>query len=156
MPQVHFACVGTDFADRGKRLAELASRLQISSRVRFLGPRDDIARVMPAFDLLTLTSSYGEGFPNVVGEAMACGVPCVVTDVGDSAALVGDAGDVVPPRQPAALADAWRRLLTEPVHERRARGERARARIMREFSLPAIVRRYEALYERIACGVRTQ
>jgi len=102
-----------------------------------------------ALDVATLTS-VSEGFPNVVGEAMACGTPCVVTRVGDAAALVGDTGRVVAPREPAALAAAWAAELAAPPTERAGRGAAARARIEAEFSLGAVARRYEALYARLA------
>jgi glycosyltransferase involved in cell wall biosynthesis len=80
---------------------------------------------------------------------MACGVPCVATDVGDSSFLIGDTGIVVPPRDSQALADAWERLLLLSAEERFALGERARQRIQQLFSIVHIARRYEDLYEQI-------
>ena len=71
-----------------------------------------------AFDVATSASAFGEGFSNVIGEAMACSVPCVVTDVGDSRWIVGDTGVVVAPRDPVALAEAWERLLAAGPGER--------------------------------------
>jgi glycosyltransferase involved in cell wall biosynthesis len=96
------------------------------------------------------SSSISEAFPLVVGEAMACGVPCAVTDVGDSALLVGPTGVVVPPRDPAALAAAWGRVLAATPDERRATGLAARQRVRERFSLGDVGRRYEALYEELA------
>jgi glycosyltransferase involved in cell wall biosynthesis len=104
---------------------------------------------MPGLDLFTLTSLYGEGFPNVVGEAMACGVPSVVTDVGDSGHLVADTGEVVPPGDVAKLAEAWLRMVRLPTQERMQLGERARQRITEHFSLAAIVSQYEELYANV-------
>jgi glycosyltransferase involved in cell wall biosynthesis len=100
---------------------------------------------MASFDIVS-SSSIGEGFPNTIGEAMACEVPCVVTNVGDSAAIVGDTGRVVPPGNPGALAKAWEELIDLGAAGREELGRRARARIVENFSLAAVVHRYESLY----------
>jgi glycosyltransferase involved in cell wall biosynthesis len=100
---------------------------------------------MSSFDVL-VSSSLAEAFPLVIGEAMATSRPCVVTDVGDSAYLVGDTGRVVPSRDPNALASATLDLLSVPSASRRALGEKARARIAKCFDLDLIASRYEALY----------
>jgi glycosyltransferase involved in cell wall biosynthesis len=110
-----------------------------------LGPVDNIPRLMSALDIAT-SSSIVEGFPNVVGEAMASGVPCVVTDVGDCALIVGDSGRVVAPRDPEALAAAWAELLELPDGERLALGAKARERVKDNFSIGSVVAAYESLY----------
>lgn len=110
-----------------------------------MGHRDDIPQVLNALDIAS-SSSISEGLPNAIGEAMATGVPCVVTDVGDSALLVGDTGIVVPKRDPEALCSAWQRLLDAGADFRKTMGERARKRIMDHYGLQAMIRRYEALY----------
>ena len=66
----------------------------LGGRIRLLGERPDLETLYPAFDIATLSSAFGEAFPNVVGEAMACAVPCVATDIGDIAAVIGDCGVV--------------------------------------------------------------
>lgn len=147
-PAVHAVMAGTDVTGDNPALQALMHSLGISDIVHAIGEVSDTARLTAALDLLCLSSS-SEGFPNVVGEAMAAGVPCVVTDVGDTAWLVGDTGRVVPPRSPAALAAALGAELALSATERQQRGARARARILAEFTLPAIVRRYEALYDAV-------
>src|SRR5262249_9583363 len=118
----------------------------LRTHCHLLGLRKDIPRLSAALDIASLCSSYGEAFPNVIGEAMACGVPCVVTDVGDSAFIVGDTGRVVSSKDPSALAAAWWELLQMGPDERRRLGEAARLRIQEHFDLLAITSRYETLY----------
>jgi glycosyltransferase involved in cell wall biosynthesis len=99
---------------------------------------------------VTSSSSSGEAFPNVIGEAMACGTVCVVTDVGDSAYIVGDAGFVVPSRSPQGLAKGWIQVLEMDQETRRSFEERARQRVDTNFNLPRIASRYENLYLELA------
>jgi glycosyltransferase involved in cell wall biosynthesis len=101
---------------------------------------------MTALDLAVSSSAFGEGFPNVLGEAMAAGVPCVTTDVGDSRAIVGDTGRTVPPQAPEALAEAMLDLLNLPAIERRALGMAARQRIADNYEIGDVAQRYLALY----------
>lgn len=96
----------------------------------------------------------GEAFPNVLGEAMACGVPCVVTDVGDSAYIVGETGRVVASGDMAGLAAALEELLALPPSEKAALGERARARVAEHFEIGGVVRQYEDFYESLLANVR--
>ena len=98
--------------------------------------------VYNAFDIATLASAFGEGFPNVVGEAMACGVPVAATDVGDVRAIVGASGEVVPPGSPDLLCAAWRSLRQRLAHDPCLR-ENVRAAIVADYSLAAMVRRSE-------------
>ena len=78
---------------------------------------------------------------------MSCGVPCVVTDVGDSARIVGDTGIVVPPRRPDEMAGAWDQLIKMGHDRRRSLGEKARLRIVENYELGIVVRRFEEFYE---------
>jgi glycosyltransferase involved in cell wall biosynthesis len=91
-----------------------------------------------AMDVVVSSSSFGEGFSNAIGEAMACARPCVVTDVGDSARLVGDAGIVVAPESPAALAEA----IVQAASDRGSvLGAQARLRAQQHFSVEVLVER---------------
>lgn len=111
-----------------------------------LGPRQDMPKVYPAFDIATLSSAYGEGLPLTLCEALACGVPGVVTDVGDSADVIGDCGHVVPPADPAALAAGWHRMISLGDAELALLSGKSRIRAEERFALPAITARYEDLY----------
>jgi len=147
-PNVHFLLAGHNVDEHNTALTDLIEALGLQGHVRLLGERSDIPRLTAALDIAT-SSSWAEGFPNVIGEAMACAVPCVVTDVGDSARIVGDTGMVVPPRDPEALASGWKKLLVMGDEKRRALGRAARVRIVEHYTLDAAVARYESLYESI-------
>ena len=107
---------------------------------------------MNALDVATLCSAAGEAFPLVVGEAMACGVPCVVTDLGDCSYLVAETGRVVPPRDSEALAAAWEEMVLLGPDGRHRLGREARRRIEREFSLRRVAAEYAALYSSPVAG----
>ncbi len=149
LPSARFVLCGQGVDGENGRLGGWIEGLGIAHAVHLLGRRDDMPRLLAAFDCLVSSSAYGEGFPNVVGEAMACGTPCVVTDVGDSAAIVGDTGQVVPPGDERALAAAIVQLLGYDRTARLALGERARRRVVEHYGLPVVVRRYEALYDEV-------
>ena len=146
---VMFVLAGSGITPDNRKIGAAIGKYGLTQRVRLLGERLDIGAVYPGFDIATLSSAFGEGCPNALGEAMACGVPCVATDSGDSAQLLGDTGLVVPRRSPAALARAWERFVEMPSDERRAFGRRARERIVCEYDIDIIIRRYEALYAEI-------
>jgi len=138
--------------DGTESLAGAIGDAGLSDRFRILGRRDDVPRVMNALDVATLCSAAGEAFPLVIGEAMACGVPCVVTDLGDCSLLVGDTGRVVPPRDPEALAAAWEDLVVLGPDGRRRLGREARRRIERRYSLRSVAAEYAALYSNPAAA----
>ncbi|MCP9883371.1 glycosyltransferase [Cyanobium sp. Alchichica 3B3-8F6] len=117
-------------------------------RIKFLGQCDNVPSLMKAFDLFCLPAGT-EGFPNVLGEAMATGVPCVTTDVGDASMIVGETGWIVPPRNSKALARALIEAIRTPPEALRARGAIARDRIQTEFSISSVVTKYIDLYDRV-------
>ena len=148
-PQLHFLLIGSDVTLKNSTLAALIEDLQIKDRVHLLGERRDIPQLAAALDIFTSSSAFGEAFPNVIGEAMSCEVPCVVTNIGDSSYIVGDTGLTVPPKNPGALADGWRQLLNLEPLSRTSLGKQARQRILQKFSLDApnsAVHQYENLY----------
>lgn len=152
-PDVHFLLCGDGIDRSNVALGRWIEQAGVAEQCHLLGRRDDVARLTAALDVAT-SSSVGEGFPNVIGEAMSCGVPCVVTDVGDSAQIVADTGYVVPPADAQALAAAWENLIARTPAERATLGASARLRIEQHYTLAAVARRYAELYEEVAGGVR--
>jgi glycosyltransferase involved in cell wall biosynthesis len=144
---LHVVLVGPGFEPANTSLVNAIGEAGIADRVSLLGQRHDIPQIVAGLDVATLPSAWGEGFPNVLGEAMACGVPCVTTDIGDSAWIVGHTGVVVPPRDSEALAGGLERLAALGADARRQLGATARARVLKNFEIGSIVRRYEDLYE---------
>ncbi|MGH9942586.1 MAG: glycosyltransferase [Pyrinomonadaceae bacterium] len=149
LPRVQFVCVGTGVDWDNEALRQLMRELKLTGRVHLLGERRDIPRLTAALDIAVSSSSFGEGFPNVIGEAMSCGVPCVVTDISDLRQIVGETGRVVPPRDSNAMAAALRELVEIGPGGREALGRAARARIEDCFHLDSVVAQYEALYEAV-------
>ena len=145
-PDVRFLLCGGRVDEQNGPLVDAVRRAGLEAHCRLVGRRDDIERVNAALDVACSSSAFGEGFSNAVGEAMACGVPCVVTDVGDSARIVGDTGRVAPPRDPEALAAALLDLLAMSPERRRELGGAAQRRIADHFSLSIAVERYERLW----------
>jgi glycosyltransferase involved in cell wall biosynthesis len=139
-PSARFVCVGRGTPVDQNRLHGLADELGIAHRVLWID-FEDSAAVYNALDIMTLAST-SESFPNVVGEAMATNTPCVVTDVGDARAIVGQAGIVIPPEDPAALAAAWSALASNQVQVCGGR-----ARIEQTFSLEALASNTERALE---------
>jgi glycosyltransferase involved in cell wall biosynthesis len=145
-PETRFACVGGGTKDMTAGLSAQADRLGLAGRLLWAGHRDDMAAVMSALDVCVSSSTW-ESLPNVVGEAMACGVTCVVTDVGDSAALVGEEGFVIPARDPAAMAKAIGSAIDD-LHDG-GRREGARRRIVENFAPEALIVRTEAILRQL-------
>ena len=145
-PGVHFVLCGDGTARANQVLSKWVTESGHEDSFHLLGHREDMSRITAAFDIATSSSSSGEAFSNTIGEAMSCAVPCVVTDVGDSAYIIGDTGKVVPPSDPAALSDAWRTLLALGDDGRSRLGQAARKRVSDCFSLGVVVKAYEDLY----------
>ncbi|WP_254434690.1 glycosyltransferase [Magnetospirillum sp. UT-4] len=145
-PALRFIMAGRHVDAANTVLRHVLEHPGLRGRVTLLGEVEDVAGVLPGLDVFVLSSAFGEGFPNVVAEAMACGVPCVVTASGDAPALVGDAGLVTPVRDPRSLADALVGLANAP-EERKRLGERARMRIEAGFDLEGMLGKYRALWD---------
>jgi glycosyltransferase involved in cell wall biosynthesis len=147
MPQAHFVLCGKGVDSSNTELVRWINDggAGLADVCHVLGARSDMRRFFAALDIAT-SSSLTEAFPMAVGEAMACGTPCVVTNVGDSAMIVGDTGRVVVAEDPQALAEAWEALLLAGSVARKQLGNAARNRVEQQFDLGAIVERYQQLY----------
>lgn len=139
-----FVCVGDGPEEYRSRMEALSEELGLKDRLIWAGVRSDINAVYNALDLSTLSSAFGEGYPNVVGEAMSCGKRCVVTDVGDAAWIVGDTGVVVPIGDPERLVEGWERCLHLPDPPLPTR-----SRIEQNFSLHHLVDHTEDTLRRL-------
>lgn len=143
---VRFLLVGRGLDADNQELAGWISRTGCKERFVLLGQRADVPVCLAAMDVFCL-SSRTEGFPNVVGEAMAMGLPCVVTDVGDAAMLVADTGYVVPKEDSAALAAGLEKMINLDSEARAALGAKAKQRIMAEFTIDRARERFESIYK---------
>lgn len=138
---VRFVCVGDGSSVYRADLQRLCAELGLADRVLWAGKCVDMPAIYNGLDVCTSSSAYGEGFPNVIGEAMACGKVCVVTDVGDSAWIVGRTGEVVPAEDHVALSEAWNVLIERKSFRQDLleRGEDARKRIVGVFTTSALL-----------------
>ncbi|MBU6349328.1 MAG: glycosyltransferase, partial [Chloroflexi bacterium] len=149
LENVYFVLAGQDVTQDNRELRKLIAQTNLAGKIFLLGKRTDIPRILASLDLLT-SSSVSEGFPNVVVEAMACSIPCVVTNVGDSAEIVAESGWVVPIRDPDALVSAWQRVSALDDLQRQQLGHLARQRATELFSLRKMIEAYEAFYLEMA------
>ena len=149
---INFSCVliGTNINQSNIKLVSKIKELKLSNHVKLLGQNDDITKVMNGLDVYIQSSSYGEGFPNVVAEAMSCGTPCVVTDVGDARFIVGKNGWIVPPNNSIKLAKAIEKALSEigTSHWSR-RCNKARLRIKDNFNIINMIKSYSNLWNNV-------
>lgn len=149
LPGVHFVLAGRGIDGSNTSLQDAIRANGLGECMHLLGLRDDMPRLMAAMDVLASSSTFGESFPNVLGESMACEVPCVVTDVGDSAEIVGESGHVVRAGDMPSLAAHIVELLRLPTEAKCALGRRARARVESLYEISHVARLYESFYERL-------
>jgi glycosyltransferase involved in cell wall biosynthesis len=149
---IHVQCVlvGPNISRENDALFQMIQGYGLENDVMLLGPRSDILDVMNALDMHVLPSAFGEAFPNVVCEAMACGTPCVVTDVGDAAFIVGDTGWVVPPKNPEMLASAIESAMEQICGETGSSIKaRCRERVQNHFEIEKITGKYHDVWKSV-------
>ena len=155
-PNTHFIFVGSGPQAFADELKNQADELGLGACIHWAGNRNDMPRVYNAFSINVSPSAYGEGFPNVIAEAMASGVPCIATKTGDAADLIADAGLIVPARDSQALAWAILQILNAPQENREGLGVKARQRIESNFSLNKMAQAYTSIYKHLANFDKTQ
>lgn len=141
---VRFVCIGGGEEEHWNRMRQLGSSLGLDNRLIWTGICRNMPAAYNALDISTITSSYGEGFPNVLGEAMACSIPCVTTDVGDAAFVRGDSNYVAPLKDIKAIVKCWERLVNMKPGERQEVGKACRARVVNNFAHKQLVRKTES------------
>jgi glycosyltransferase involved in cell wall biosynthesis len=146
--RVRFLMVGRGIDAGNETLKEWLSESGCANRFVLAGERSDVPKLWGGLDILCL-SSRGEAFPNVVCEAMAMGVPCVVTDVGDAPQIVAETGIVVAPRDARALAEGLHRMISRGAEERSRLGELARMRIEKHYSIGTVASQFERIYDQV-------
>jgi len=147
-PRARFVLVGRGCDARNARLRDWLSVRGLERHVVLLGERHDIPVCLAVMDVFCMPSS-NEGFPNALAEAMAMGLPCVATTAGDAAILAGDAAVLVEPRDERALARGLMDVLSLSPEKRRQLGQRAKTRVLNEFSIARTERSFRTLYEDI-------
>ena len=145
-PDIFFLLAGRGINSYNQELQKIIDENDLKERVLLLDERKDIPRLTAALDIAVSSSAGTESFSNVLGEAMSCGVPCVVTDIGDSAIIVGDTGRVVPPKDAYSLACAIESLINVGPEELNRLGKASRKKIINNYSLQTIAKQYEKLY----------
>ena len=146
----NFLLIGRDLNSNNQILIKEINKFSLEQNIILLDQRTDIPTIMNALDIHVLSSSFGEAFPNVLCEAMACGTPCVTTDVGDAAFIVGNTGWVVPAKNPEALAEAILSAVNEKTSNKQSwtnRKQACRNRIVENFSIEKMIEKYHQIWE---------
>ena len=151
VPTARFVCAGDGPPAYRAELEALAQSLGLADRIVWAGEIANMATVYNAFDIATLPSAFGEGFPNAVGESMACGIPVVATDVGDVRAIIGELGEVVAPKRPDLLCAGWERL-RQRLAQDASLHDAARKAIIANYGVETMLERTENILLRVVAG----
>lgn len=148
MPNARLLLVGTGVEHGNSAFHEFVPRELDSRRVIPIGPVEDVSPWLAAMDIAVMPSLV-EGFPNALGEAMACGLPCIASDAGDARVMLAGLGDIVPVGDVSALAKSLARAYRLDPAQRREMGIAARARIEGHYSNARMAKSYADLYQRL-------
>jgi glycosyltransferase involved in cell wall biosynthesis len=151
-PEAHFLLAGFGVTPENEELISWIAEAGMIGRIHPVGSRSDTPQVNAALDVAVLSSQFREAFPLVIGEAMACGVQCAVTNVGDAARIVSDLGRVAAPKDPEALGHGIVELLDRPAAERTRSAEIARRRIVEHYNMVNVLHQYEDLWTQLQTG----
>ena len=152
LKKINFFCIliGSNIDQNNIDLVNIIKKLNLHKNVILLGRNDNIPQVMNGLDLHVLSSCYGEGFPNVIAEAMACGTPCIATDVGDAAFIIGKTGWVVPPKNPIKLSGAIENALFEFGSKKwDNKCVKSRLTIKEKFSINKMLNSYNNVWRKV-------
>ncbi len=145
---VRLVLIGQRLSSNNKALSTTIQQHDLLDHVILLGERNDIPDLLQATDSY-VSPSHAEAFPNTIGEAMSCGIPCIATDLGDTVVIIGDTGIIVPPNDNEALAQAMLKMAKMPKEERETFGKKARQRIIDKYRLENVTQQYEDLYRNL-------
>ena len=151
-PDARFVCIGDGPPAYREQLEALAHSRGLEGRIRWTGEMNELRAVYNAFDIATLSSAFGEGFPNVIGEAMACGVPVVATNVGDTALVIGDYGEIVPPRRSDLLSAGWTGMRQRLAEDGESLHANVRTRIVLHYDVNTMVEKSEQVLSALCAG----
>ncbi len=150
--KIEFSCMlaGNNIDRYNLKLMKDINKLKLTRHIKLLGQKNNISEVMNGIDVYVQSSSFGEGFPNVVAEAMACKTPCIVTDVGDASLIVGNTGWIVPPNNPNHMANALEKSFYEIGSTKwNQRCIKARSKISKNFDISIMIKKYNKLWTRV-------
>jgi len=149
LPQTHFLLCGDGITEDNEKLLQWVKETGFPANFHLLDRQSDMPTFHAACDVSVSSSAYGESFSNVLGEAMACGIPCVATNVGGAEEVLGDTGIIVPPRDPEALANGIVEILALPNDQRQLMGQHSRERILENFDINLITQTYMKFWKEL-------
>lgn len=148
-PEMRFLLAGKGLDDSNQELLDWLETAGIRERTLLLGMRSDVPRLLNALDLFVLASNSGEAFPLIIGEAMSSETLCAVTNVGDTAVLLGQCGAITPADDPDSQAEACKKLLNASLDRKKELKRLGRERILNNYSLQNMANGYYAVYQEV-------